>query len=301
MGPVDMQFPLHWLWIAMPLAALLAPLLILKTAPRGTYAIVLTFLGMSACIGLWVFDARAGDSWSFAHYHDLSPTSSSCQEIEMKSAFGEVGLRMQWFVRTDQQIEGIAKNQWLFHWSRMPVRGISLPFGSVTRHKSILYLQGGGFEVLVKRDMAGIPGLLSFPWVSSVVVPDWFLLVLLSIYPAWRMARHKHSEKYRRRHNLCINCGYSLQGQLAPVRCPECGTARNLVDTKLGDAPVIDCLKWLLRTNKRSIVTLAWIARQNFKFARAWSCRAYEPSCGSPGHPRPKQLHADRTREIPPA
>ncbi len=75
-------------------------------------------------------------------------------------------------------------------------------------------------------------GLLHFkspasrPAFSSIVhtaaCPAWTLVLLLAC-PTALLARAIHRQRYRRRHNLCVKCGYSLEGNESGV-CPECGT-----------------------------------------------------------------------------
>ena len=57
-----------------------------------------------------------------------------------------------------------------------------------------------------------------FAKVNELSVPDWFLLILLSILPVVRRAR-KHLPTTA---GLCHVCGYDLRS--STDRCPECGT-----------------------------------------------------------------------------
>jgi len=52
--------------------------------------------------------------------------------------------------------------------------------------------------------------------------PLWIPVLVFLVVPAisaGRLVRHR----YRRRHNLCVKCGYSLEGNVSGT-CPECGT-----------------------------------------------------------------------------
>ncbi len=50
----------------------------------------------------------------------------------------------------------------------------------------------------------------------------WLLWPLFAAYPLWSLIRGPLTQLHRRKHGLCLNCGYSL-AQLTEPRCPECG------------------------------------------------------------------------------
>jgi hypothetical protein len=59
----------------------------------------------------------------------------------------------------------------------------------------------------------------------AVVVPFWFLFLIIAIWPALYFIPHiiRRITAVRRLHlRLCSNCGYDLRA--TPDRCPECGT-----------------------------------------------------------------------------
>ena len=77
-----------------------------------------------------------------------------------------------------------------------------------------------GFAVKVRRgEMSadGRPGRIkSF----GMLIPHWFVLLLLALLPArWAVLRQR--ETRMRRLGVCISCGYDLRA--TPERCPECG------------------------------------------------------------------------------
>ena len=60
--------------------------------------------------------------------------------------------------------------------------------------------------------------------VRYMTVPHWFLIALLSLWPALRFGR-KFRRRRRSRAGHCPHCGYDLRAHTATpgARCPECG------------------------------------------------------------------------------
>ncbi len=56
----------------------------------------------------------------------------------------------------------------------------------------------------------------------AVEFPHWFPVGLLGVL-AYVLGRPLLRARHRRRHNLCVKCGYSLEGNVSGT-CPECGT-----------------------------------------------------------------------------
>jgi len=56
----------------------------------------------------------------------------------------------------------------------------------------------------------------------EVEFPHWFPAGLLGVL-AYVLGRPFVRACYRRRHNICVKCGYSLEGNVSGT-CPECGT-----------------------------------------------------------------------------
>jgi len=54
-------------------------------------------------------------------------------------------------------------------------------------------------------------------------IPLWAPALLFAFYPCWIWRGRLRTRYYRRRHNLCVKCGYSLEGNVSGT-CPECGT-----------------------------------------------------------------------------
>jgi hypothetical protein len=58
------------------------------------------------------------------------------------------------------------------------------------------------------------------PRFSAILLPYWALVVVLAIL-ASGVGRAAWTGRHRRRHGLCIACGYDLRASTG--RCPECG------------------------------------------------------------------------------
>lgn len=59
-------------------------------------------------------------------------------------------------------------------------------------------------------------------FLRAVVVPRGFFFVTFAAYPMLVFVRGPLRRWRRRRRNLCIRCGYNLEGNVSGV-CPECG------------------------------------------------------------------------------
>ena len=81
---------------------------------------------------------------------------------------------------------------------------------------------GGGWRTRMARPFdVYSPGNSTF-----VRMPAWLPCLVLLYCPVRAIIRGVR-ERYRKRHNLCENCGYLLHALTIP-RCPECGTATEL-------------------------------------------------------------------------
>jgi hypothetical protein len=75
---------------------------------------------------------------------------------------------------------------------------------------------------------------------SAIYAPIWVWLLVLWAYPLGKLVLALRARLLvpwrRRRHGLCVRCGYSLRGLPEP-RCPECGTPFDPKLRNTGGAP----------------------------------------------------------------
>ena len=79
------------------------------------------------------------------------------------------------------------------------------------------------YTITVYRDAGYMPPTYGRLW--SLRAPTWFVEVLFALPLAVLLPgiiRERRLE-FRRRHNLCLKCGYDLTGNVSG-RCSECGT-----------------------------------------------------------------------------
>jgi hypothetical protein len=69
-----------------------------------------------------------------------------------------------------------------------------------------------------------VPAALTGVWAltTTVVFPDWFAILILSIIPVVWIRKRFILPRYRRKHNFCLTCGYDRRA--TADKCPECGT-----------------------------------------------------------------------------
>lgn len=66
------------------------------------------------------------------------------------------------------------------------------------------------------------PGSWDWSHHREVRVGAWGLVAILGAYPAIAFFRGPFRRHRRRKHGLCVTCGYNLTGNVSGV-CPECG------------------------------------------------------------------------------
>lgn len=68
-----------------------------------------------------------------------------------------------------------------------------------------------------------IAGAIAYEF-CEFVIPLIYLIGLTAMPPLWRLFRGRRtSKRYRRKHGLCVDCGYNLRA--TADACPECGSA----------------------------------------------------------------------------
>jgi hypothetical protein len=178
--------------------------------------IALTLLSLTLCIATGVFLA----SHLFHFWHWSYRFTTTREEPRVEYVFGVQGgvyAFRESYERSSvprppvpperQETAEIAK--WDAQWGIGAYRGFRV----------------WGFEVesgpIGKTDAAG-----QF-WTSSrrqsIRLPYLWLIVIFAALPAhWAITRLRQREAFRRRHGLCVTCGYDLRA--SKERCPECGS-----------------------------------------------------------------------------
>lgn len=159
----------------------------------------------------------------------LQITPRDCALIQ----FFEGRFRLFWIESTDRPLRveliGGGPNIRAFsrsaEWPPMPPElvGVDVPrYEDWDRRISIGgYRQVPAFGGAWRSPFGAAPFHPSPGRVTFVRLPVW-LLCLLLLYRPCRAIVHGVRERYRRRNNLCLTCGYHLKGLIEP-RCPECG------------------------------------------------------------------------------
>ena len=83
------------------------------------------------------------------------------------------------------------------------------------------------FEVRTARHLGGVLLTNNVPIICgnimAIAIPHWILSAVLLAYPTASFIRGPIRRYRRRKHGLCLKCGYNLEGNTSG-RCSECGT-----------------------------------------------------------------------------
>lgn len=109
-------------------------------------------------------------------------------------------------------------------------RGGQLPLQMELRPDYVFWRPSWGYGtgavfLEFKTNRTGRPNNhLYFPVSRILLFPLWLPALIFALPPAvYGSMRFFTSTRHRRRHGLCLTCGYDLRA--SPLRCPECGTA----------------------------------------------------------------------------
>jgi hypothetical protein len=167
-----------------------------------------TVLSGAICIGviaLWVRSYWRGDSF------DLNLRNSFIVE----SAWGELAFR--WETDSGEDVSRFWRGPHKIAWSSQPAMQVGGLSGAL-RHGGC----GFAWDNYDRVHAFVVPSGQAMTRERVVVVPDWFLVLILGTLPvmrilAWRRQRRRKSK------GLCLRCGYDLRG--SDGICPECGSA----------------------------------------------------------------------------
>jgi hypothetical protein len=165
--------------------------------PLLTLASAFSLLLAAAVVALWVHSG-----FHYVYAWRITPSSAGWVHWETGSARGRLYFkRVEPVVATGRPDRGVGggPGSGPANWQWMP--GHSLP-GEIAF---------AGFNFFHRPAAPGRPDY------REIVIPDYFILILLLILPArWWATRGRTPP------GLCRDCGYDLRA--TPDRCPECGT-----------------------------------------------------------------------------
>ena len=115
--------------------------------------------------------------------------------------------------------------EWVYHESYHGAIRDQLAFLRDVDRQYVRFLGFEFYDADASAELIDIlmPGLKS---VQAVVIPYWIIVIPTALPPLWWLLRGRRSSKhYRRKHGLCLQCGYDIRG--STNACPECGRAAN--------------------------------------------------------------------------
>jgi hypothetical protein len=200
-----------WCMAVLVSTMFLLPFLLLKGRRLG-------FISVLCAAAILLLGAEAVRNWQSIEAIDLNemvanPQSAWARQLRIIFARGGIRCTAIWYECGND--DGSPKTTQV---------SVELSAGRSLRNAS-----------LVPEELSFDWGFLAARWYSepgssgrrmlTLYVPVWTLPSILAITPAcWFFTRKRRLRAYRCKHNACVNCGYSLQGHSAGMRCPECGT-----------------------------------------------------------------------------
>ena len=188
----------------------------MRYACAGLRALILCVLGVLgvASGALW---ARSYFVQDYANYD--GPDDRLSRWAQVASVCGTAGVLFGSDCNCDSV--GERTRNWRF-------KLVHLPQGDAERWR-LLHLRpplrllhfAVDFKEWTETDSTGRPTLIQRRW--KLLVPFWVPTGLLLLAPTLAIRRALRTLGRHRRGD-CLHCGYNLRGNLAPGRCPECGT-----------------------------------------------------------------------------
>jgi len=227
------------MWMALIVAILMAGIVIatwlIKKKYRLSYIATICCILIVALATLWIRNRAASEHVSLS-FIDKTPTTIRGWALSFGSTNGALDVA---FSEDVNNVARTFKDKFnRFEWGRLPPdpqRAWKYPeYSSLPLVKPIVHFKWQRFEAAT-FSQSEQPDRVVRTRFAGIIVPQWFPILLLLIPIAmWFYQSRWGIYKYRRKHNLCEKCEYSLQGLPSPVRCPECGTQAHW---KTGDSP----------------------------------------------------------------
>jgi hypothetical protein len=249
-------------WYSLLIYAFILVLLIVPVAfwrRRLAYAATFCVVAMCLFAVLWGVDWAGSNSAALMFSNDTA-TSREYTNLVLTSQRGAIAVAVTTGVTHDPIELRFKHGSPEFRWYRtvfdagyVSYLQFPLPEGD----RATVSVKRWGFQLLAfgEPDLYGTPIKPNEPrsvrilrtrarlhsW--ALVLPNWFLILILSLIPArFVYYRRWGLRRSRKRNNLCEKCGYSLQGLPLRRSCPECGT-KNEGTASPPSIPTAECSK----------------------------------------------------------